>query len=73
MIRLALALAMAGAPRLLVLDATLDPLSPRERRQLLPLLLDENAPWTFILLTRDPEVAALIPDRFDLRAEPSHA
>lgn len=72
-IRLALARAMAGAPRMLVLDATFDLLSHRDRQQLLPLLIDENAPWTFILLTRDPEVAALLPDRFDLRAEPSHA
>ncbi len=55
--RLAVARAVLRRPRLLVLDQSVDELDDRARARVLALVLDREAPWTLLLLTRRPEVA----------------
>jgi putative ABC transport system ATP-binding protein len=57
--RLMLARAMAGHPGLLVVDGLLDGLCPDALARLAPVLLADDAPWTLLLLTRSPDIAAL--------------
>jgi ABC-type bacteriocin/lantibiotic exporter with double-glycine peptidase domain len=57
-LRLVLARALVGRPRLLVLDETLDLLSPDVRAQVLDAVLAPGAPWTVVLTTHSAEVAA---------------
>lgn len=57
-LRLALARAVLGRPKLLVVDETLDPLEPNACSRALAVLLAPDAPWTLILTTRLPEVAS---------------
>ncbi|MFO0850386.1 MAG: ABC transporter ATP-binding protein [Gemmataceae bacterium] len=55
-LRLALARAVAGRPRLLILDGVLDALDLRDCPGLLPHLFDRPAPWTLLVASADPEV-----------------
>lgn len=55
-LRLTVARAVAGRPRLLVLDGALDALDLRECPDLLPRLFAADAPWTLLVATSDPEV-----------------
>ena len=55
--RLMLARALAGAPRLLLVDDLVDTLSGRARDKVLDALLGEARTATTVLVTRDPEVA----------------
>jgi len=55
---LGLARAVAGRPRLLILDGTLDRLGEGQQQVLLERLLDPRNPWTLLLLTCDPRLAA---------------
>jgi ABC-type bacteriocin/lantibiotic exporter with double-glycine peptidase domain len=57
-LRLVLARALVGRPRLLVLDETLDLLSPDVRAQVVDAVLAPGAPWTVVLTTHSAEVAA---------------
>jgi ABC-type bacteriocin/lantibiotic exporter with double-glycine peptidase domain len=66
--RLMLARALAGKPRLLLLDETLDPIDAPVRRKLLPALFDRSAPWTLIVATRDPEIIAMCDRALELSA-----
>ncbi|MBM4073865.1 MAG: ABC transporter ATP-binding protein [Planctomycetes bacterium] len=50
-VRLALARAIAGRPRLLILDEVLDGFPPYIRERILPTFLDRKAPWTLLLIT----------------------
>lgn len=59
--RLMLARAVAGRPRLLLLDEALDGLDLDARRRVLATLLDRSAPWTLLAITHDQDVAR----RFD--------
>ncbi len=54
---LMIARAIAGNPRLLVIDECLDALDTASSRAALDTLLDRNAPWTLILCTHDPAIA----------------
>jgi len=57
-LRLAIARAMAGRPRLLVLDGVLDALNRRDCPDLLDRLFDRAAPWTLLVSSTDPSVLA---------------
>jgi len=56
--RLMLARALAGRPRLLVLDEALDSLDANVRTRMLETVLAPGAPWTVLLTTHLPELAA---------------
>jgi len=56
--RLMLARALAGQPRLLVLDEALDSLDMDVRAQVLDTVLKPGAPWTVLLTTHIPGLAA---------------
>jgi ABC-type bacteriocin/lantibiotic exporter with double-glycine peptidase domain len=58
-LRLTLARALVGRPRLLILDGVLDRLDPRECPDLLPRLFDRSAPWTLIVSTTNAAVVGL--------------
>ncbi len=53
-----LARALAGRPRLLLLDDVLDVLDPPVKRDLLSRLLQRGASWTVVIVTHDAEVMA---------------
>jgi ABC-type molybdenum transport system ATPase subunit/photorepair protein PhrA len=57
-LRLGLARPLVSRPRLLVVDCVFDGLPPADRAPLIGLLADPAAPWTLIVLTADPAVAA---------------
>lgn len=57
--RLMLARAIAGGPRLLVLDETLDDMDQEVRHIVLPAILGPNARWTLLVVTHSQEVARL--------------
>lgn len=56
-LRVALARAMAGRPRLLVLDEVIDALSPEDRGPVLAALLDKRSGWTLVATTHLAQVA----------------
>lgn len=56
--RLALARAILGRPRLLLLDETLDRFDAATRTKLLEALSRPEAPWTLVVATHVPEVAS---------------
>ena len=64
-IRLLIARAVAGRPRLLLVDGLLDLLDPRDRQPLLALLFDRTAPWTLLLVTHDPDLIAQCDRKLD--------
>jgi putative ABC transport system ATP-binding protein len=55
---LGLARAVAGSPRLLLIDGALDELSDEVQRGLLERLLGPAAPWTLLLLTHHERLAS---------------
>lgn len=57
--RLLVARALLHRPRLLVVDGLLDDLTPEDRASMTPALLDADKPWTLLLVTGEPETAAL--------------
>ena len=54
--RLTLARAIAGQPRLLILDGVLDALNLHDCPALVPTLFSAAAPWTLIVISRDPDI-----------------
>lgn len=56
---LSLARAIAGRPALLALDGVLDGMDEESRRRIHPVLFSAEAPWTLLVLTQHPSVAAL--------------
>jgi len=58
-VRLMLARALAGRPRLLVLDETLDNIGSHIRETVLNAVLRPDRPWTLLVVTHDNEVARL--------------
>jgi ABC-type bacteriocin/lantibiotic exporter with double-glycine peptidase domain len=69
-VRLGIARAVAGRPRLLILDGTLDAADLRNCPRLLPFLFDRTAPWTLLVASTDPRVLALC-DRTLTLGEPA--
>jgi ABC-type bacteriocin/lantibiotic exporter with double-glycine peptidase domain len=69
--RLMLARAIAGHPRLLVLDETLDDMDQEVRQEVLPALLGRDARWTLLVVTHSQDVARLC-DR-QVRLERRHS
>ncbi len=57
-IRLTIARALAGHPRLLMLDGVLDDLDLRECPDLMPYLFDHSVPWTLLVASANPAVIA---------------
>lgn len=55
-VRLVLARAIVGRPRLLILDECLEGLDTASVEQLTPFLLATANPWTLIVVTRDPDL-----------------
>jgi predicted ABC-type transport system involved in lysophospholipase L1 biosynthesis ATPase subunit len=52
-----MARAIAGRPRLLMIDEALDAVQDMEERALLTdILFDARAPWTLVLVTTRPEL-----------------
>jgi ABC-type bacteriocin/lantibiotic exporter with double-glycine peptidase domain len=57
--RLMIARAIAGQPRLLVLDGVVDQIDRSEEREpLLQVLFDSDAPWTLVCITDDADLLA---------------
>ncbi len=56
---LLLARAIAGRPALLILDSTLDEMDDAALRRIVPVLFATDVPWTLLVLTGSPNVAAL--------------
>lgn len=57
-LRLTLARAIAGRPRLLLIDKALDRLDPRWLARILDSLVSADASWTLIVISHDPIVIA---------------
>ncbi len=55
--QLTLAQAMAGKPRLLLLNGILDELAPQALEHVWPTLSASDAPWTLLLVTNNPVLA----------------
>jgi ABC-type Fe3+/spermidine/putrescine transport system ATPase subunit len=66
--KLVLARALLVRPSLLLVDQLLDGLDDQARAQLAEILIDPQMPWTAIVTTRDPRVAAKFPRMIDLDA-----
>ncbi|MBX7103675.1 MAG: ABC transporter ATP-binding protein/permease [Gemmataceae bacterium] len=64
---LMLARAIAGSPRLLLLDETLDTIDTNVRWRLLPMLTDPARPWTLVVATSRSEVIDLCDRVLELR------
>jgi len=58
-LRLTVARALVGRPRLLILDGVLDALDLRECPDLLPRLFDRSAPWTLFVASTNPSVVGM--------------
>jgi len=57
--RLMLARAIAGSPRLLVLDEVLDDMDQEVRNEVLPAITGPDARWTLLVVTHSQDVARL--------------
>ncbi|HBQ18941.1 MAG TPA: ABC transporter ATP-binding protein, partial [Myxococcales bacterium] len=57
-VRLSLARALAGQPKLLVIDRALDGLDDATRDRLLDVIFRDDAPWTLLVVSRDANVRA---------------
>ncbi len=74
--RLILARAIAGRPRLLILDELLDDMDREVRREVLPAFLDQRATQTLLVITHSDEVAKLCDRQIHLgrlKEGPHHA
>jgi ABC-type multidrug transport system fused ATPase/permease subunit len=65
-LRLTIARALVGRPRLLILDGALDALDLRECPDLLTRLFDRAAPWTLLVASTNPEVVRLCDRTIDV-------
>lgn len=64
--QLMIAQAMAGQPRLLLLDGVLDDLTPAALDHVWKSLVDPQAPWTLMISTDQPAIAARCDLQFDV-------
>lgn len=58
-LRLGVARALVGRPRLLILDGVLDAIDLRDCPDLVPRLFDRSAPWTLLVSSTDPAVVGM--------------
>jgi ABC-type bacteriocin/lantibiotic exporter with double-glycine peptidase domain len=58
-LRLTLARALVGRPRLLILDGVLDQLDHRHCPNLLPSIFDRSVPWTLIVSGTSPNIVGM--------------
>lgn len=65
-LRLGIARALVGRPRLLLLDGVLDALDSRDCPELLPRLFDPTAPWTLLIASTNPAVIGMCDRIFEL-------
>lgn len=65
--RLMLARAIAGQPRLLILDEVLDDMDREVRSEVMPAIFGKEALWTLIVITHSQEVAQLCDRQVVLR------
>ena len=70
---LLLARAIAGRPALLILDGLLDEMDEAARVRIVPVLFANDAPWTLLVLTGSPDVAALCERVVELPGIGDHA
>jgi ABC-type multidrug transport system fused ATPase/permease subunit len=70
-LRVTIARALVGRPRLLILDGVLDRLDLGECPDLLPRLFDRSAPWTLLVASTNPAVVGMC-DRIVSLAEHQH-
>ncbi len=70
---LLLARAIAGRPALLILDGILDEMDEAARERVAPALFASDAPWTLLVLTGSPNVAALCGRVVELQGVDGHA
>jgi ABC-type multidrug transport system fused ATPase/permease subunit len=54
--RLMVARAIAGRPRLIILDGALDQIDQRDEQELADVLFAPDAPWTLICITERPDL-----------------
>jgi ABC-type bacteriocin/lantibiotic exporter with double-glycine peptidase domain len=59
--------AIAGEPRLLVVDGALDAFDRDTAREVMAALAPPDAPWTLLVLTQRESVAALCREAWRLR------
>jgi putative ABC transport system ATP-binding protein len=71
--RLLLARALVQRPRLLLLDDLLDALDKKSVHEVLPVIFDKKLPWTIVVATRDPAIAALCDRTVALAPAPASA
>ena len=57
--RLMLARAIAGQPRLLILDEVLDDMDKEVRQEVMPVIFGKEARWTLLVITHSHEVAKM--------------
>lgn len=69
---LLLARAIAGRPALLILDGLLDEMDEATRGRIAPALFASDAPWTLLVLTGSPNVAALCGRTIELPGVDGH-
>lgn len=67
--QLAIAQAMAGRPKLLLLDLVLDQLSPAELSHIWPALSAPDATWTLLLVTNRASIAELCTTQIHLETD----
>ncbi|MDO9049488.1 MAG: ABC transporter ATP-binding protein [Methylobacter sp.] len=70
---LLLARAIAGRPALLILDGILDEMDEAARERIAAALFAADAPWTLLVLTGSPNVAALCGRVVELQGVDDHA
>lgn len=68
--QLALARAIVGRPRLLVVDRVLDQFPDAIQQRLLDLLTSDNAPWSLILISNNREVLSIC--KKEIRLKPAN-
>jgi putative ABC transport system ATP-binding protein len=73
LLRLLLARAMAGRPGLLIVDGILDEMDEATRHRVTAALCARDTPWTLLVMTRSPAVAALCGRIVELPGETRHA
>jgi len=67
--QLVIARAMAGNPRLLVIDGLLDDLSGDAREMVWSAISSDDAPWTLVVVTNLPEIADICDRKLYVKAQ----